>query len=198
MIFNKILFPFGDLIWAAGLEEAASRISHPAGCIPSSGDARSQFPGNHSSWGRSTLNVWEPCPRLWHGSSWDYGLSASPCAGTSIPCDDLLFSSCRSSWNSLPCPDSSCRFVFTFNTKLRNCLNFFRKNYYSISFKAFKDLFGCFPFRQSPCIRHSPRIGLCPHFGRFRQVSAVETERFLLSQLAKTSQKSSQNPLKIN
>lgn len=43
------------------------------------------------------------------------------------------------------------------------------------SFKAFKNLFGC-----------------------FRQVSAVETERFLLSQLADTSQKSSQNPLKIN
>ena len=35
-------------------------------------------------------------------------------------------------------------------------------------------------------------------FGCFRQVSAVATERFLLSQLAKTSQKSSQNPLKIN
>ena len=33
---------------------------------------------------------------------------------------------------------------------------------------------------------------------KVRQVSAVETERFLLSQLAKTSQKSSQNPLKIN
>ena len=42
-------------------------------------------------------------------------------------------------------------------------------------FKAFKNLFGC-----------------------FRQVSAVETDRFLLSLLAKTSQKSSQNPLKIN
>ena len=35
-------------------------------------------------------------------------------------------------------------------------------------------------------------------FGCFRQVSAVVTERFLLSQLAKTAQKSSQNPLKIN
>ena len=43
------------------------------------------------------------------------------------------------------------------------------------SFKSFKNLSGC-----------------------FRQVSAVETERFLLSQLAETSQKSSQNPLKIN
>ena len=43
------------------------------------------------------------------------------------------------------------------------------------SFKSFMNLFGC-----------------------FRQVSAVETERFLLSQLAETSQKSSQNPLKIN
>ena len=43
------------------------------------------------------------------------------------------------------------------------------------SFKSFKNLSGC-----------------------FRQVSAVETERLLLSQLAETSQKSSQNPLKIN
>ena len=58
---------------------------------------------------------------------------------------------------------------------LRNCLNLLRINFYMDSFMDFKNLFGC-----------------------FRQVSAVVTERFLLSQLAKTAQKSSQNPLKIN
>ena len=49
---------------------------------------------------------------------------------------------------------------------LRNCLNLLRKKHYKESFGNFEVLFGC-----------------------FRQVSAVETERFLLSQLAESPQK---------
>ena len=57
-------------------------------------------------------------------------------------------------------------FLLHMSSCIRNCLNLLRKKHYKESFGNFEVLFGC-----------------------FRQVSAVETERFLLSQLAESPQK---------